>query len=83
MLYNCFSFICRKIFSGKAGVHLKAVLTSLNTALSANISTTFQAMLNLHHYSHNHCFAVLCKFWSNFWSFWERDVFFFSKHRLN
>ena len=39
---------------------MKAVLTSLN--LSANISVTFQATLNLSAHLINHCLAVLCKF---------------------
>ena len=61
---------------------MKAVLTSLNTAsVSANISVTFQATLNLYAYNHNHCLAALCKFLSDFGAFWERDIFF-SKDRL-
>ena len=54
---------------------MKAVLTSLNTAVSANISVTFQATLNLSAYLINHCLAVLCNFLGDFWAFWERDIF--------
>ena len=39
-------------------------------------------MLNLSAHSHNHRLAVLCKFLGDFWTFWERDIFF-SKNRLN
>ena len=52
----------------KARVNVKAALTSLNTAsVSANISVTFQATLNLSAYFINHCLAVLCKFLVDFW----------------
>ena len=44
--------------------------------LSANISLTFQATLTLCAYKHDHCLAVLCKFLCDFWSFWEREIFF-------
>ena len=57
----------------KAGVNVKAVSTSFNTA---NISVTFQATLDLSAYFVNHCLAVLCKFLGDFWAFWERDIFF-------
>ena len=69
---NCWGF--------KAGVNVKAALTSLNSldGLSPNISVTFQATLNLSAYFINHYVAVLCKFLGDFW---ERD--FFSKDRLN
>ena len=65
----------------KAGVHVNAVLTSLN--FSANISRTFQPTLNLYAYNHNHCLAVLCKFLgAGFLGILgKRD--FFSKDRLN
>ena len=64
----------------KAGVNMKAALTSLNTlSLSANISVTFQATLNLSAYSVNHCLAVLCKFLGIL----GRGNYFFSKDRLN
>ena len=33
-------------------------------------------------YNHNRCFAALCKDLGDFWSFWERDIFF-SKNRFN
>ena len=51
----------------KAGVNVKVL-----HGLSANISVTFQATLNLSAYLINHCLAVLCKFLGNFWAFWER-----------
>ena len=54
---------------------MKAVLTSLNAAFSANISVTFQATLNLSAYLINRCLAVLCNFLGVFWPFWERDIF--------
>ncbi len=41
-----------------------------------NIWVIFQATLNL-------CLAVLCKFLGDFWEFWERDIFFFSKDIVN
>ena len=53
----------------KAGLHVKAVLTSLNTA---NISVTFQATLNLYDYFINHCVA---NFWVIFGHF-EKDMVF-------
>ena len=60
----------------KAGVHVKAVLTSLNSAFQPIlISVTFQATLNLSAYLINHCLAVLCKFLGDFGAFWERDIF--------
>ena len=59
----------------KAGVHVKAVLTSPNTAFLPKISVTFQATLNLSAYLINHCLAVLCKCLGDFWAFWERDIF--------
>ena len=60
----------------KAGVHMKAVLTSLNTAfLRANISVTLQATLNLTAHFINLCLVVLCLFLGDFWAFWERDIF--------
>ena len=43
--------------------------------VSANISITFQATLNLYAYFINHCLAVFCKFLGDFWAFWERDIF--------
>ena len=58
----------------KAGVHVKAVLTSLNTAFLPT-SRSFQATLNLSAYFINHCLAVLCKFYGDFWAFLERDIF--------
>ena len=60
---------------------MKVVLTSLNTAFLPT-SRSFQATLNLSAYFINHCLAVLCKFLGDFWSFWERDIFF-SQDRLN
>ena len=67
----------------KAGVNVKAVLRSLNTAfLPISRSRAFQATLNLSAYLINHCLAVLCKVLGDFWAFWERDIFF-SKNRLN
>ena len=60
---------------------MKAVLTS--NGISANISVTFQATLNLSAYLTNHCLAVLCKFLGDFWAFWKRLGYFFSKDRLN
>ena len=41
----------------KAGVHVKAVY-----GLSANISVTLQATLNLYAHLNNLCLVVLCKF---------------------
>ena len=43
--------------------------------LSANISVTLQATLNLYAYFISHCLAVLCNFLGDFWEFWERDIF--------
>ena len=57
----------------KAGVNVKAVLRSLNTAVLPSV--TFQATLNLSAYLINHCLAVLCKFLGDFWAFWERYIF--------
>ena len=55
---------------------MKGALTSLNTAfLPIYILAPFQATLNLSAYFINHCLAVLSKFLSDFWAFWERDVF--------
>ena len=31
--------------------------------------------LNISFYLINHCLTVLCKFLSDFWVFWERDIF--------
>ena len=50
----------------------------LRRGLSANISLTFQATLNLYVYDNNHCFAVLCKFLGIL-----EKIYFFSKDRLN
>ena len=50
----------------KAGVH----------GLSVNISVTFQATLNLSAYLINHCLAVLCKFLSDFFGHFGKEVFF-------
>ena len=61
---------------------MKAALTSFKHGLSADISVTFQATLNLSAYFISHCLVVLCKFLGDFWAFWERDIFF-SKDRLN
>ena len=48
---------------------MKAVLTSLDRhGLSANISVTFQATLNLYAYFINHCLAV---FFVNIWVIFE------------
>ena len=69
----------------KAGVHVKAVWASLNTAFLPIISRSrFQATINLYAYYHNryHRLAVLCKFSGDFWTLWERDIFFFSKDRF-
>ena len=44
--------------------------------LSANISVTFQATLNLYTYFSKHCLAVLRKFLGDFLTFWGRDFFF-------
>ena len=64
------------MYSFKEGVHVKAVLTSLNTAfLPVSISVTFQATLNLSAHLINHCLAVLCTCLGDFWAFWERDIF--------
>ena len=70
----------------KAGVHAKAVLTikcfkskQPERCLSANISVTCQATLNLYAHFIDHCLAVLCKFLGDFWAFWERDIF---SHRI-
>ena len=58
------------------GVHVKAVLRSLNTVFrTPYISVTFQATLNLSAYLINHCLVVLCKFLGDFGAFWERDIF--------
>ena len=55
---------------------MKAVLTSLiKHGLSANISVTFQATLNLSAHFINHCLAVLCKCLGDLGAFWERDIF--------
>ena len=59
----------------KAGVNVKAVLRSLNTAFPSIFSATFQATLNPSAYLINHYLAVLCKFLGDFWAFWERDIF--------
>ena len=64
------------IFSSKAGgVHVKAVLTSLNTALLPIARVTFLATSAKYLYFINHCLAVLCKFLGDFGAFWERDIF--------
>ena len=56
----------------KARVHVKAGLTSLNTAfLPINILVTFQAMLNLSAHLINLCLAVLCKYLDDVWALWE------------
>ena len=63
------------VFQFKAGVHVKAVLPSLNTAFLPISTVTFQGTLNLSAYLINHCLAALCKFLGDFWAFWERDIF--------
>ena len=56
----------------KTRVHVKAGLTSLNTAfLPINILVTFQAMLNLSAHLINLCLAVLCKYLDDVWALWE------------
>ena len=50
--------------------------------ISANVSVTFQATLNLSAYLINHCLAVLCKFLGDFLGILEKR-YFFSKDRLN
>ena len=59
----------------KAGVHVKAVLTSLNTAFLPISRCTFQAILNLSAYFVDHSLVVLCKFLGDFWAFWKIDIF--------
>ena len=74
-------FCCKDINWRENSLHInfttssKAVLKSLNTALSANISVAFQGTLNLYAYNRNNCLAVLCKFLGDFWTFWERNIF--------
>ena len=67
---------CFHIQAIKAGINVKAVLTSLNTAFLSISWSMFQATLNPSDYFFNHCLAVLCKFLGDFWAFWERDIFF-------
>ena len=52
--------------------------------LSANISVAFRATLNLSaYYFINHCLADLCKFFGCFFGHFGKEIFFFSKDRLN
>ena len=72
--FNFIQFVSQNI---KAGVHVKAVLTSLKTAFLP-ISWSHEAMLNLSPCFINHCLAVSCKFLGIL-----EKRYFFSKDRLN
>ena len=61
----------------KAGVHVKAVLMSLNTAFLP-ISRSRVTTLNCYAYVINRCCAVFCEFLDIF-----GKIIFFSKDRLN
>ena len=71
------------MFLVKAAVHVKAVLTSLNTAFL--LISRSRATLNLCAYLINHCLAVLCKFLGDFLGILGilGKRYFFSKDRLN
>ena len=50
----------------KAGLNVKAVLTSLNTAFLPISRSRFKQRVNLYAYFVNHCLVVLCKFLGDF-----------------
>ena len=71
---------CRRAWTQllvKAGVNVKGVLRSLNTAFLPISLSRFkrQATLNLSAYLINHCLAVLCKFLGDFWAFGKEILF--------
>ena len=51
---------------------MKAALTSLYLG---HISSDAKSLCFFYESFINRCLAVLCKFFGDFWAFWDRDIF--------